>query len=518
MVVTAILKARIPPANGTLSTTMGSFTFIADSPVVFGRIAAFDMPYFIDPGYPVKISWTPAPTTLGGFAVNSAMKNPGRGLQGFDARNPDYYSAVNSNNVPVPMRANDSLVVQKHNPNPNVDGGGSATKPVWNLEFGAILCLSAAPAVNASIPPSGPYGNGIAARPVDVLDPTTITFPGYSLVEAVESIDSLIGRMALFNPGISIVSAVEGKRQHTVSGYTIRDGYGKEVSDIMSDVGIRLIGDDTLAKRQTLAKHVWAQARTNYHNIKASSAKWASDGGQNQGEAGKMILAAGWMGNTAELAAMRTDIETNELISSFKMTTALLAKLRAPHSIVANDYARINLRKTITGITGNVLAFTGANASLEWNAQYAVLEIVRESDGATALTTDYAFQSLTINAQPAVPFAVNDVVYCRAPYPQADGEFEWAIKGLENAAYYSPDITDSYRTLNKWSGSMMACQAFGFMHSTWGEHFRGYIVRANQLNNPNATYDYPTHNNSAGVEAFWNRMWPTISAVAQTVG
>jgi hypothetical protein len=511
-----------PPDGGEGTSTTDTaewqgVTFTLSEECTVGYLAD-GKPFFVDPGHAVTVSWSPATTTAGGNTVNGAMKNPDRNLMNaWDQRalSGGYYSAGMLAAAPVSMRSNDSLAVEIHNPDPTTTNGGTASHPVYALAYSAIICLAAEPAAHSYIPALGPYANGGTARPVYVLDVAGLTFPEYEITSAVESMATVLGRMGRYNPVAAQVRPVEGRRQLTPAGFANGDGYGRNVAIAMAHAGVRLIGDDPVADKRTLARYMMMHFAEWYPAIEANGTKLGADGGQNEGLLLPMLLGLGWTEDAA-IATLPADVGTNELTQAFEIDAGLLAKMREPHDTVANDQPISTLRRTITNVAGNVLTFTDAAS---WLDVFVGTLLVRESDGATARVTAYnpALKTMTIDAQPGTPFANTNVCFNRAPYAQAEGDAEWCLKGLTQFRYYTGAKGAAYRDLNEWDGQVLCAMAWGFVHSDWA-YWVDYVARANAGVDPAAPDTYPDHFSSTGVRDFWNTHWAAISAVEQTVG
>ncbi len=515
-----------PPSGGTGTTVTDTATWqgvtfslkSGGSPVncTVGYLAS-GMPFFIDPGFAVDVEWSPNTTTVGGLIVNGAMKNPVRGvLQGWDARDPANYSNTVRQASPASMRSNDSLVVQTHNPD-TATNGGTATKPVFALSYSAILCLAATPANHSYIPASGPYSNGGTARPVYTLDVTTLTFPSYSISSSVNSMATVLASMGRYNPAAALMQNVETRRRNTPAGVTTADGYGQDMARAMAHAGVRLIGNDSAADKQTLARHMMMHFAECYTAVKTSASKWSPDGGQNQGLILPVILGLGWTGDTTGLSTLAADIQSNELAQSFRIDATLLSKIRDPHNNTGLSWPQTTLRRTITNVSGTTLTFSDGVA---WLDVMRNTQLVRESDGATARVTavNATAKTMTIDVQPGTPFAVGNVCFNRAAYSQSVGDEEWTLKGTSFLNWYTPDFRGhDYRNLNDWDGQVLCAMAWGFVHSAWN-YWPDYVARVNAGGSPPAPDTYPNSFSSAGVQAFWETHWPTISAVPQTVG
>lgn len=510
-----------PPTGGsgesvTTTATWQGITWTLSEACTVGYLAS-GMPYFVDPGHAVTVTWSPGTTTIGGLVAGGAMKNPDRSLyHGFDERvGSGYYQSASRQAAPASMQSNDSLVVQVPNTAPTTTAGGTSLHPVYSLGASALLCLAASPAANSFIPATGPYASGGTARPVYTLDTSALTLPSYSVPAGVESMATVLARMARYNPFAAQVRAVEERRKLTPGGFTNADGYGREVAIVMAQAGCRLIGNDATADKRTLAKYLMMHFAEWFPAIRANASKLTADGGQNEGLLMPIALGLGWTAN-ADIANLHTLVETNELTQAFRVDATWLARIRSPHNNVANDWPQTTLRRTVSAVSGNTITFTDGAS---WQNVFIGTHLVRESDGATARVTAYsaAAKTMTIDAQPSPAFAVSDVCFNRAPYAQAEGDAEWTLKGLAQAKYYSPAAVAAYRDLNEWDGQLLALHALGFVHSNW-LHFRDYVVRANAGTNPAAPDTYPDHFSSSGVRDFWNSHWATINDVSQTVG
>lgn len=526
-----------PPTGGsgtsvTNTATWQGVTFTLSQNCTVGYLGD-GKPFFVDPGSAVTVTWSPTETTAGGLAVNCGWKNPVRGLShAWDARETSYFSAgLKASSTTTTLRANDALCVQRHNPNPTTDAGGTASNKVFSLAFASIICLASAPAspTTTFIPSVGPYANGGTARPQYVLDVTTISFPSYTISSAVRSMTDVLANMGRYNPCWSTPRGAVQRRGLSPGGITTQDAYGRDVAISMAHAGVRLIGNDALADKQTLARYMMMHFVEFYPSVKESGNKWSPDGATNQGMIMPVILALGWLGDTAGLSTLAADIGSNELRQTFRVTSDILTKISQPHSNTpSSDWPVLTLRKTVQSVTGTgpwTLTFTDISSS--WNTVWVNNLLIRESGAASsgqALVTSSlsSAKQLTISTMPTPPFQVGDVCYNRANYTQAVNDAEWTISGTlptVGLRTYDPSGTASYRNLNEWDGQVLCVQAFGFMHSAWN-HWRDYVARANAggVDTNGSSTVYADSFSSTGVRDFWNTHWPTISGVTQTVG
>ena len=399
-------------------------------------------------------------------------------------------------------------------------GRGTRRHPVWTLQYAGLVALPRAPAQDEIAPPLVAPDGRAARRVARRLDAAAIAagLPAYSTRgHARPSAAETLGRIGRFNPIVAQIRAVESRRRLTPAGWTHQDGYGLKMAETMNAAGLTLIGDDPdkTALVRWICHHAiqWTEALTAGRGRSLFPA-----GGQNEGLL--LPLASGnvWLGRAEILARLPALVGTNELAQTYILDAATLA-LYEPH----DDPSRplVAKRKTVTAASGRRASFAGL-AYPEWWQNLTGLELVRERDGAAALVlksrSDKSnVRHVTLAAALRPPLAPGDVVHFRAAYPRRPGDAEWALNGAA-APTGNPAPAANYRTLNRWTGQMLAIKALGHMHPAFAA-FEAYVARANAPADPTAEGDFPDHHSTfsrpdgskLGWDArFWRDHWPAI--------
>jgi len=510
-----------------------SFLDAADAPLAVTATYQMDGTVIVlHPGETMKVNASPAPTTAGGLSVQNGYKNPVRNgdtdtvLHPWDARYGTRFSAALAVTYPVTIAAGDSLAHAVHNPTPFTSDGGTASHGVYVLSYGGLVCVASLPANPAnSIVPIVKHQADAGARSVWTKDFSAVTFPRIGAVptsSTVETIEQLTARVLKYNVVASQLRAVEDRRKMTPAGFTAADGYGQSVQAIVEQWSMRLLSSDdadTDTKKRDLARAIFAFGAQHYDAINGNVIKVLEGDGGHQGLLPYFVMFLGWLEDDAKLRTLHTDIGGNELRQNFRVTAGLLTKMREPHSNTTLAFPRITLRKTVTAVSGNTLTFANATTVNEWTPSYTGLTIVRESDNATARISTYSAGSrtITIDAQPSPAFAVNDVIFCRASFDQAEGDAEWTIKGVSGSQatgedgmwYYTPAVNAAYRNINESAGAVMAAVAMGFIPPEL-EFWPDYVERAMTANTPTAMDNWPDAYRGFACRDFWASHWATI--------
>ena len=517
--------------------------------------------YVVDAGSGVEIIDTyPSPATAARgreqVDLHGATKNPRRQLyeHGYDGRNTasgftrytqDRNDALEAS---VSMTVYDSFVKVRSNINLRSENGGTSYHPVYLEQAWGLYVTSAVPGENDFCPPLVGY-DGASARPTMSLNVNAIaaSLPSYSTSgHDRPPIAEVAARVNRYNPCAVQIRSVEDRRHLTPSGITEADGYGLKYAQTLNAASLCLIGDDATAEKAEIVRGLASWGWQWYHGLKAENGSIGPDGGQSQYHPFPMILALAWSGaSAAEVGAVATDIPANLFGQTARLDASLVSAVMNPHGTVGESLPKSpndNLpyashRKLVSSVSGNTITMAtareaeiGGSARTNPKIGHVGMRLRRESDGLTALIVaeNAADRAYTIDS--ASGFAVGDVVFVIPPYEAAVGDYEWSVIGYpNNANSFGPDT--SYRSLNSWSGMVLAVRALGLMHANF-EAWEGYVARANEADNPTAASDYPHHHSTyIGVgpneprndtalswdRGFWNQHWSTISSVTSRI-
>ena len=499
---------------------VGNSTTIVSGGVTLTLSAAADYGYdqlgraFIvaPPGGLTVLSRSPAPTTISTKAVSGTMKNPAFGTQGWDERMTSYTAGLNEA-YPISIMPGDVLVCAIHGATP-ADG-----REGHIASFDKFYFVEKGWGANAIAPDPVTWPGKPVMRP-DYVDCMAIapTLPAYDI-------------SALSKPALADVLAVVQRNEISMSitdgaatnGYewlfTIGAGgpgqysYGRNVGLYRGMAGLYLISNSmTVPQKATLLAWMISHGLM-FDSREGNSKPIVPNGGHFQFHFIDVALALFYTGRQAKLADMRSIVPGNVLGQPFIYTAGQVAQL-APHSDTSK--ACIGRRRSVTASSGTSVTVDtySYGGYLGDPNQFGIagLELVRESDGKSALITAQSKTNinsggtdtivLTINAAPSPAFAASDVVYLRPTFPVSVGDADWRLIDADSAI--NPCINSTYRSLNFFSEEIVVLRALGIWHPDFGA-MEEYVVRANRLNDPTSSVDYPTHNETLNAfpGAFW---------------
>ena len=521
--------------------------------------------YVVDDGSGVQITDTyPSPAMAQDERISStilrdihgAQVNPRRDTynHGYDGRSRHgtldirYQDGLNiAKALPASLATHDSFIKVRSNILNASENGGDSYHSVFIEEAWGLHVTSFAPGANDFCPPLVGY-DGTTARPVMSFDVSAVasSLPSYSTNgQARPPIAEVAARVARFNPTAGQIGSVEDRRVMTPSGITDEDGYGLPYAATFSAAGLCLIGDDTAAAKEDVVRGLASSGWQWYNALTAEGASIGPDGGQNSYHPFPMILALAWNGESAAtIGAVATSIPANLFGQPVKFDAALVAAVMNPHGTAGeplpkssnDDLPYASHRKLVSDVAGNVVTMAtareaeiGGSGNTNPKIGHVGMRMRRESDGLTALITAENATARTYTLDNAAGFAASDTVYVIPAYDAAVGDYDWTLLGApHNANSFGPNT--SYRSLNKWSGMVMAVRAMGYMHANF-DAWEGYVARANEADNPTASSDYPSHHSvyRRGPNEpksplfynwdrdFWNAHWAAISTVPSTI-
>lgn len=528
------LGGRYAAGGGAPPVIVGNSATVVSGGITWTLSAACDYGYdqigraFVVavPGLTV-LSRSPAATTIGADAVSGTMKNPQfsgafGADNGWDQRISGY-NAANNQSFPVSVAAGDILVGQIHGSTPAAPRDGYANavngyNPIYFVStgWGANAIAPAPIGWSGRGTPQPYYVNCLSiAAGLSSRDITSIAKP--ALVDVLDAVQ----RNEIALAYTSAVSGV-GYQEYTTQGAGLTSGvarnYGQNLAKWRGAAGLYLISNamTTAEKAELLA---WMISNGLAYDTRAGAASpIIENGGHYQFHFIDMALALYYTGRASKLADMITEVPGNVLGQPFKYTADQISQL-SPHSSLTQAF--VGRRRNITAVSGNVI-------TLEWTrsgttgdpAQVDLLgmELVRESDGASAVLTVASVSpdantsstyAVTIAAQPAIPFAISDVVYFRNLDPVLEGDADWRINDSDSTI--NPAYEASYRNLNFWTEELLTVSDLGIWHPSW-DAFQEYTIRANRIQTPAITRDFPTHHDEVDGFAFAQEFWDAHAA------
>jgi len=407
--------------------------------------------------------------------------------------------------------------------------------------------VSSAPGANEFCPPLVGY-DGASARPVMSLDVSAVAsaLPAYSASgQARPPIAEVAARVARFNPTAGQIGSIEDRRIMTPSGITDEDGYGLNYATTMNAAGLCLIGDDSATSKEDVVRGLASSGWQWYNAITNEGGTIGPDGGQNQYHPFPMILALAWSGESAAtIGGVATNIPCNFFGQTFELDASLVTAVTTPHGIPGEALPKSpndNLpyashRKLVSAVSGNVITMAtaqeaeiGGSPNTNPKIDHEGMVLQRESDGYQTIVSAQDPLARAYAVENAGTITPGDTVFLVPPYTPVVGDFEWSLLGAPSTGNsFGPSA--SYRGLNEWSGMVMAVRALGNMHANF-EAWEGYVVRANEADNPTAAGDYFDHHSvyRRGPNEpqsslffnwdrdFWTAHWATISNVPSTI-
>lgn len=509
----------------------GGITWTLSAAVDYGQTVD-GVAWIIVPGGGVNITArSPAATTESSLAVNGTMKNPLREQQGWHAGVATYNASFNQT-FPISVVAGDIIVGAIHSP------GAAAGAPRYgvNASYSGLICTSGGYPANTFAPALiGWAGRGTPqAYQFNV---ASVSFPSYSLtginyptvVDTIAKVDRLEIAPAATNADVTT-------GYETLFTQGLGDGtsnYGQWVARWIGAAGLHLVGDvANSTQKQTLLRALIRHGIQWYDTTAGAASPAAGNGGHWQFHLIPVAAALHYLGRGSQLDSLPTVWPGNFFEQPITYTATRIANL-APHS--STSLPLVSRRRTVTAVSGNDVTFTTdrtAGIGDTPRTNFAGLELVRESDGASALiTTNRAASSstglddltsintgsdrkgVTIAAQPGSPFLVNDVVYLRRPETIYEGDTDWRALPADWAI--NPSFAQEYREINKWSDDVLVLRALGIWRQTeaW-QSLERYTALANRSGDPSVARDYPTHHDTAGgftfAQDFWNTHGQTV--------
>lgn len=508
----------------------GGVTWTLSAPVDYG-VTVDGVPWIIVPPGGVNVTArSPAATTESALAVNGTMKNPQRLQQGWDARLATYSAGLNQA-FPISVTAGDIIVGQIHVP---IASATPLRKGV-SASYSGLICTSGGYPANTFAPALiGWSGRGTPQAYSMNVDAAVAALPSYSLSgianPAVTTVISQIDRLEI-GPAVT-PSTVDTVGYETLLTNGLGDGssnYGQLVARWIGAAGLHLIGDvATTAQKKTLLTALIRHGIQWYDTAAGAGSVTVADGGHWQFQLIPIAMALHYLGRGAQVDTLSTVWPGNFFGQAFTYDSTRLANL-APHSSLT--LPMVSRRRSITAVSGNDITFgtdrTGGVGDTP-RSSFIGLELVRESDGASALITAMRANTtiagtddstsigsgvntkgFTIAAQPTPAFAVSDVVYLRRTETIYLDDTDWRAFNADWSI--NPSFDQVYRGLNFWSDDVLTLRALGIWRSSW-DAIERYTALANRANDPSSARDYPTHHDTAGGQAFAQGFWNNHAA------
>ena len=553
--VLALLPARVlaspdpPGAPLALEVQMGDVTYTVTGAVASG-LYADGVPYVVAPqGAAVTIAEpaVPGPRTENGVLLSGSEINPQRGsgrgdgvpsaggssAQGYDAR-VDSYEAARTATWPAQLQAGDIVVTAVSRPDLPEENG---VRQGIIASYAALHVVAEAPPADAFSPAAtGWTGRGTPQHHRVDLDAALAALPSYPVAGMdVVPVAEVFEHFDQFVPigGQSLAPVWSRGGYEVLFPYRFGDGgnYGRESAHTVGAAGLHLIGDAATPeeKRRLLVRMIQHGIQW-YDPTEGADDPVEANGGHFQFWLTPAAIALRFTGRSADIEALPEVMPGNAFGQSFFMTPELVAQL-VPHDDPSAPY--IWRRRTLApgSVSGNEITVRFNSRLGDGKASVKQLLLTRERDGATAsvlgvsstLVSGEVDRVITIDAQPAEPFAPGDVVYFDAPFPIRVGDVDWIERGVKRGAFrgYNPSPYAGYRNIAEWGDDWLVIKALGLMRPSFAP-FDAYTKRAAEPANPTAAVDYPmvlaSMNKRRFTEDFWRAHWQAIDAVPQTGG
>lgn len=487
----------------------GGLTLTLSEPAEYGHDLAGRPWVVVPPGGLQVVSRSPAPATAFGGAINGTERTPLTAVtQGFDHRFHLYDPELNIG-FPFAVQAGDIVV----------GAISDAAVEDWPNRWGVVSEYAAVYFV------SEPW-------PANALGPTVSGWPGRPKPEPyLLDVDALLAALPRFRTaGIAWDAGALGvaQRQEIAparndgpvwqtgyeqaltrgAGAKGRSNYGQDYGHSISHAGLQLISDrlSEQQRRDTLIGLIRLGVEMIDRAI-ATDTPIAPGGNGGHYQFHFLPVALALHATGRPLTLMDEYFPGNILGQSFFYTEDMIADL-LPHDDLDRPY--VSRRRQVTGVSGNTVTVGFQRAGFAGDAprtSFEGLEMVRESDGATALVDGHmnvavpanttSTFDVPIDAQPDPPFAAGQTVFFRAPWEIEIGDADWRPAGQRNLI--NPSRGAVYRGQMRWTGQVLALKAMGIWSPTWDAAL-AYV----KLSHDTARgYAHGAHD---GAElAFWNR-------------
>lgn len=537
--VTNLSQSPVPDRVSGLSHGQVAFDFAA--PYEAG-ITADGIMWARDDGNGVNIARKlPAQSSLtqGGAerVIHGTMQNPQRrsdNVQGYTSvgtEADDRFDPALAVDFPVTLVVNESLVGTVGNVSPFALHGGRSGHPVNIAEYQGLIVTDFVPGPDDFPPPLVGYdaSNRPAWASTDVSAIAASLPAGYDTTGFDRpDPEIVINRIDRFHPSLLQFGQVEMKREMTPGGFTNADGYGVNFIATTTSALLMLVDAATGAQQRERIVRCIVHHYRQWYGV----GKLSANGGHNQGALGFLVLGDYWINGGVGIPTMLEDMGGNESKAFRIANQAELERITLPHDATPG-WPRFSQRSTLSSVNGNQITIermSGLRGSTLRDAtrELGKLILVRETDGAEAAIVDYdddtGVLSLAANGH---GFSVGDPIYCKAPWTQAVGDYEWVIRTSNGMEEYTPSRNAVYRNLNQWSGEVLAMRALGLIHPSM-DAVQGYVELANASDLPTPENDFPdahvtfvygedepASGASRWARSFWNTHWDTVRAVPQ---
>lgn len=494
--------------------TMGGVSFTISGTYSWGLDEAGVAWVAIPTGTDTITSITPSQTTdSNGDLINGAMLNPTRTAtsspnQGFDERQANY-DAASVATLPITIQAGD-IVIKTVAKDPYVSRAGGFT------EIASLHVLSSAL-------PSGEYlGSSIGwsgkSTPVSytvdvdawyssrpVYNSTGFSLPPYA---------DLMESFGLHYPLFGFAWGATNYGYQSFSPYRFGGGnatnpnYGRYIGQMMSLVMVALATNYyTEAQTKQIAKTMIGHGLQWADPLILSGIGVGPDGGHYQWHQPAVLFALYLTSRSSEYSDFMS-LSPGNWDQPFQITQALKTSNFSPHSSTTKPPTwRLRTLPAQPGGSTLRIPIAGTSSSGDYYQTYIPEGAIatRVSDGATGVvSTAYALNdagqtltSLDVVLNDTSPFLEGDVIYFDVPSEwMTVGDFDWALRGgfanLTGQPWkYSPSADNTYRELQTWAGAIFALYALGIRDSSIFPVL-GYSHRAEKLNTPSATNDFPS--------------------------
>jgi hypothetical protein len=440
----------------------GTLTMTAKTPPVetSGRIRhGFTLNPTIDPSYyPDNIAGYPETFRHPG---NQAFDSQAK-LSAQDWRNGFVASALPA--LPLTLEEGDVLLFGVA-----AETSGASTSSLYRDGFltnqaWLHVRVGEAPA-GAFSPPMFWPGRDKKHRPVRVPDVTTmlswlpaLATAGMTRPVTWAQVASVLDRPAATRVATLAATASDGYEVWSPRGWTLAPGsnYDAYPHAALDLAMMGLIGNSwSAADKELCLRRLLQHGCQWFEAIMRHGFAWRSDGGHFMTCAVPALL---WAFATDQQHLLRPWGETygpgNHPGQFVAMTAEVLTDVTTPHDSDGLPY--ISRRRTISAVSGNTITVNqyGSDIGHLWG-----LRLIRESGGtAHILGSSYSGSAytLTIDAQPSPPFAVNDVVYAAALSSRQVGDPDWIEKGVwQDYRYFNAGAGGSYRYTNVPGGTAL---------------------------------------------------------------
>ncbi len=493
---------QAPSTSNTITHEGVTYTF--QNPVTYG---------YYETGEP----WVVGPATLISISPDYATAADGRDINGAHL-NPQFnqvtaldghftgYDPANRMSFPANLAVGDVVV----------KGIGAASIATQNEIRSGVMTAQSALFVRSSAPvgkraapaPFGWAGRGVPQDyPFDAAA-IAATLPVYSTAghTNIPTFASLQGSVGKYTLGAAATkNAVWSGGQLGYESMGVRpdpaastsSNYGRWQAGRIGAAGLALISDAfTTAQKADILRWLVRYGIGIYDAAKGSGLADSGNGGHWQFAPIPITLALKYTGRETEIPLINTHYPgaLGQIITVTQQLADSLVEPVAPHS--DPTLPRPTTLRPIDAVSGNTITITETGQPYWWD--YRELEVVRQSDGASATVTGTGQQNatgnFTIDTQPSSPFQAGDQIWFRTKYPLQQGWVEWTLTNASELRKYNPSPSATYREITKFADDVMVMKALGAWHSDFNI-VEKYVAMS--MHGPiSGQYDYPDQTDS----------------------